>query len=79
MGIAPTCRKFITLLVVSHLFAVLVSIRWMGENPLKCTHYEKKKVLQLALQFNFWIAKDICNSLYLHTASANKQVAWIAK
>jgi hypothetical protein len=30
-------------------------------------HYEKKGVLQLALQLNFWVAKDICNSLYLYT------------
>jgi len=29
--------------------------------------------------FNFWVAKDICNSLYLYVVSANKQVAWIAK
>jgi hypothetical protein len=42
-------------------------------------HYEKKGVLQLALQLNFWIAKDICNSLYLYAMSANGQVAWVAK
>jgi hypothetical protein len=27
-------------------------------------HYEKKGVLQLALQFNFWVTLTICNSLY---------------
>jgi len=26
----------------------------------------KRGVLQLALQFNFWVAKDICNSLHLY-------------
>jgi hypothetical protein len=41
-------------------------------------HWEKG-VLQLALQFNFWIAKDTCNSLYLYTMNFNKQIAWIAK
>jgi hypothetical protein len=39
----------------------------------------KKDVLQLALQFNLWVAKDICNSLHLYVMSSNKQVAWIAK
>jgi len=40
---------------------------------------KKKGVLQLALQLNFWIAKDICNSLYLYTVNANGQVAWVAE
>jgi len=40
-------------------------------------HYEtftmrKKSVLQLALQLNFSIALDICNSLYLNIMSANE-------
>jgi len=34
---------------------------------------------QLALQLNFWVAKDTCNSLYLYTMSANEQVAWAAE
>ncbi len=42
-------------------------------------HYEKKDVLQLALQLNFWIAKDTCNLLYLYVVSAHKQVAWVAE
>jgi hypothetical protein len=42
-------------------------------------HYEKKDVLQLALQLNFWITKDTCNSLYLYVVNANGQVVWIAK
>jgi len=37
----------------------------------------KMGVLQLALQFNFWIAKDTCNSSYLYAMSINGQVAWI--
>jgi hypothetical protein len=45
----------------------------------KTNHYEKKGVLQLALQLNFWVAKDICNSLYLYTMSANGQVAWVVE
>jgi hypothetical protein len=40
---------------------------------------KRKGVLQLALQFNFWIAKDICNSLYLYIVSAHKQLVWVAK
>jgi len=38
-------------------------------------HYEKKKVLELALQLNFWLTKDTYNSLYLYVVSANEQVA----
>jgi hypothetical protein len=33
---------------------------------------EKKGVLQLALQLNFWITQDIHNSIYLYFMSANK-------
>jgi hypothetical protein len=39
---------------------------------------KKKNILQLALQFNFWVANDNCNSLYLYTMSANGQGAWVA-
>jgi hypothetical protein len=39
----------------------------------------KKGVLQLALQFSFWIIEESCNSLYLYIVNANEQVAWIAK
>ncbi len=39
----------------------------------------KKGVLQLALQFNFWVVENICNSLHLYTMNANGQVAWVAK
>jgi hypothetical protein len=37
----------------------------------------KKGVLQLALQFNFGVVEDTCNSLYLYVmnAFANGQVA----
>ncbi len=33
----------------------------------------------MALQLNFWIVKDICNSLYLYVMNFNGQVTWIAK
>jgi hypothetical protein len=36
---------------------------------------KKKRVLQLTLQLNFWVALDICNSLYLYVMSAIGQVA----
>jgi hypothetical protein len=36
-------------------------------------------VLQLALQLNFWVVEDTCNSLYLYAMSVNKQVAWIVE
>ncbi len=39
----------------------------------------KKVVLQLVLQFNFWVVEDICNSLYLYVMSANEQFAWVAQ
>jgi hypothetical protein len=40
---------------------------------------KKMGVLQLVLQFNFWVAQNIYNSLYLYLMSANEQVAWVAK
>jgi hypothetical protein len=40
-------------------------------------YYEKKGVLQLALELNFWVVEDVCNSLYLYAVSANRQVAWV--
>jgi len=33
--------------------------------------WKKKGVLQLALQLNFWIIKDTCNSLYLYVVGVN--------
>jgi hypothetical protein len=33
---------------------------------------KNKGVLQLALQLNFWVAKDIYNSLYLYIVNANE-------
>jgi len=39
----------------------------------------KKGVLQLALQLNFWIVDNTCNSLYLYLVSDNGQVAWFVK
>jgi hypothetical protein len=44
-----------------------------------CGHYEKKRCFVIALQLYFWVAKDICNSLYLYTMSVNGQVAWVTK
>jgi hypothetical protein len=41
--------------------------------------WEKKKVLQLALQFNFWVEMMICNSQYLYDVSVIGQVAWSAR
>ncbi len=37
-------------------------------------HYEKRDVLRLTLQLNFWITLDIYNSLYLHGVSVNQQM-----
>jgi hypothetical protein len=39
----------------------------------------KRGVLQLALQLNFWIVKDTCNSLYLYIVSVNKHIAWVVE
>jgi hypothetical protein len=41
--------------------------------------WKKNGVLQLALQLNFWIAKDTCNSMYLYIVSVNGKIAWIAE
>jgi hypothetical protein len=46
---------------------------------IDATLWKQGLVLQLALQFNFWVVKDICNSLYLYVVSANEQIAWVAK
>jgi hypothetical protein len=40
---------------------------------------KKRGVSQLNLQLNFWIAKDIYNSLYLYIVNANRQVAWVTE
>jgi hypothetical protein len=40
---------------------------------------KKNCVLQLALQFNFWIALDSCNSLYLYAISVNKHIAQVVE
>jgi len=40
-------------------------------------HDKKRGVLQLALWFNFWVAKDTCNSLYLYVVNVNEQVVWV--
>jgi hypothetical protein len=39
----------------------------------------KKGVLQLALQLNFWVTLDICNSLHLYAMSVIGQVTRIAR
>ncbi len=36
---------------------------------------KKMGVLQLALKFNFLVALDTCNSLYLYAMIFNRQVA----
>ncbi len=33
----------------------------------------------MALQLNFWVAQDTCNSLYLYIVNDNGQVAWIVE
>jgi hypothetical protein len=35
----------------------------------------KRNVLQLALQLNFRVVEDTCNSLYLYVMSDNGQIA----
>jgi len=40
---------------------------------------KKMGILQLALQLNFWIVEDICNSLYLYVVNVKEQVAWVAE
>jgi hypothetical protein len=51
----------------------------MGNNCVNDQYIIKKMgVLWLALQLNFWVALDTCNSLYFYAMSVNKQVAWVA-
>jgi hypothetical protein len=42
-------------------------------------HYEKKGCFIIGLKLKFWLASNICNSLYLHAMSANGQVAWVVE
>ncbi len=42
--------------------------------PWGTSTMKKKGVLQLALQLNFLVVKDTCNSLYLYIVSANGQI-----
>ncbi len=42
-------------------------------------HYEKRGVLQLTLQLDYWVPSNTCNSLYLYTRSVNEQVAWVVE
>jgi hypothetical protein len=46
-----------------------------GAFHLHCNTMRKRGVLQLALQLNFWVVDDICNSMYLYAMSVNGQVA----
>jgi len=58
-------------------------IKQVMEGNRYCTfwhiHNEKRGVLQLALQLNFWVVEDICNSLYLYIVTIKEQVAWVAE
>ncbi len=55
---------------VSSLIKVFLTITPMTRMNI---HYEEKKgVLQLALQLDFWVAPNICNSLYLYVVNVNK-------
>jgi hypothetical protein len=38
---------------------------------------KKRGVLQLALQLNFLVVEDICNSLYLYVIIVYEKVAWV--
>jgi hypothetical protein len=66
---------------VSHIILTIWLLLKNKETIVKVAHYimRKRGVLQLVLQFNFWVAEDTCNSLYLYIVSANGQVAWVAK
>jgi hypothetical protein len=62
---------------------MMLEDKWLC-NLSKCFHIidlnhhitmKKKGVLQLALQLQFLVIKDACNSLYLYVVSVNQQVA----
>jgi len=42
-------------------------------------HYEKRGVLQLAFQFNFWITMTTSNSSYFYIINDIKQVEWVVR
>jgi hypothetical protein len=42
-------------------------------------HYEKRGVLQFALQLSFWVTLNISNSPYLYVVNIIKQVAKLQK
>jgi hypothetical protein len=52
---------------------------WIGTKICQTIIMRTRGVLQLALQLNFWITKDTCNSLYLYAMSSSEQVAWVVK
>jgi len=56
-----------------------LSISWKVCSPHRTSTMKKRGVLHLALQFNFWVALDTCNSPYLYVVSAIGQVAGVAK
>jgi hypothetical protein len=70
--------KIIVVHIQSHhccIFGTLLyQLVWNSTSTMK-----KMGVFQLALQLNFWVAKDICNSLYLYVVNANRQVAWVVE
>jgi len=61
--------------------SVIKQIAWIAKDEIHCIYalWEKKGILQLTLQFNFWVVKNTYNSLYLYVASANWRVAWITE
>jgi hypothetical protein len=52
--------------------------KWKARRGPEANTMKKTIVLQLALQFNFWVALDNCNSPYLYIVSVIKQVAIVA-
>jgi galactitol-specific phosphotransferase system IIB component len=42
------------------------SILWSCPSTFGSSIMKKKEVLQLALQLNFWVAMNTCNSLYFY-------------
>jgi hypothetical protein len=53
--------------------------KWKARRGPETNAMKKKIVLQLALQFNFWVASDNCNSPYLYIVSVIEQVAIVAR
>jgi hypothetical protein len=81
MLIMPLVMPMIIIIIHTNEHGVYKLFTWHAYMALlfMLLHYEKKGCFIIGLNLNFWVASDICNSLYLHGINVNGQVAWIVE